>query len=380
MKTNQISHVLNRNRKGTLLFCTTMLLAIIFTIQSCEKEGITESKNEVIELETSKTSAVGSIQSTANKPIANAIIKLGKQKIARSNQQGNFILGDNFEIGDVMTIEHPDFVTLYKVINENTKFFFLMKERAKPNRINSESESVIDVGPGGQITIPPNAFSNNGVMYIGAIDIRATYIDVTNDSELESAPGAYISENNSGTNLSPLESYGMMEITATIPGTLLPLELINGMSIQVSFPILDDGTPDKVNLYALNETSGYWSSVGVLTAVNNALQGSITSVNNSYNADIPCANELICVKIKIEYTNGNPGCGIGAKGLSYRGRDGFYYPNQNGYVRFWVCPDSAFQLQACRSANAEFNQIFDISNAIIPPSGCIDLGVWTINN
>ncbi len=380
MKTNQISRVLNRNRKGTLFFCTIIILAFIFTIQSCEKETITESKNEVIQLRTSKISSIGSIQSTTNAPIANAIIKLGTQKIALSDQQGNFILGDNFEVGDVMTIEHPDFVTLYKVIKENTKFFFLMKERAQPNRINSDSVSVIDVGPGGQITIPPNAFSNNGVMFNGAIDIRVTYIDVTDDSELESAPGTYIAENNFGTNLYPLESYGMMEVTATIAGTSSLLTLIDGKSIRVAFPILDDNTPDKVNLYELNKTSGYWSPVGVLTTVNNTLEGTISSVNNGYNADKPCANRLVCVRIKIEYTNGDPGCGIGAMGLSYRGFDGLYVPDKNGYVRFWVCPNSVFQLRACRSEKDTYNRVFDLSNTTTPPMRCIDLGVWTIDN
>ncbi len=379
MKTNQISRALNRNRKGTLFFCTVILLAIICTIQSCEKEGITESKTEVIQFETSKTSAVGFIQSTSNVPISNAIIKLGDQKIARSDQYGKFILEDNFEIGDVITIEHPGFVTLYKVINENTKFFFLMKERAQSNRINSDSESVINVGPGGQIIIPPNAFSNNGVMYNGPIDIRATYIDVTDDAELESAPGAYISENNPGTNLSPLESYGMMEITATIPGTSSPLTLVDGKSIRVSFPILDGDTTEKINLYELNRTSGYWSSTGVLTTVNNTLQGSITSVNNGYNADRPCANELICVRIRIEYTNGDPGCGIGAMGLTYRGFDGLYVPDENGYIQFWVCPNNLFQLRACRSKKDTYNKIIYPSTSMSNVK-CMDLGVWTINN
>ena len=380
MKTNKkISKILYYQSKWTVLFCITVLSLMIFTIQSCERESINETKNLVTSAVVSKTSTIGNVQSSNDEPIANAVIKLGDKQIAQTNSQGKFIVGDTIQSGDVLSIQHPDFVTLYKVIEDNTEFFFQMKKRAEVKRIYSQNLSVLNIGGGAQIGIPPNAFSNNGVLFTGAVDIQATFIDVTDDSDLVSAPGVYIAETNLG-GLYPLQSYGMMEIMATIAGTDIELSLADNKSIRISFPILDEGTPDKVNLYELNPITGYWSSIGVLTTVNGRLQGSITTINGGYNADKPCANRLVCVKVKIEYKNGDPKCSVGLKGLSYRGFSGLYIPNEDGYVRFWGCPDSVIQLRACRSNDPAFNQIFDLSNFPLDSSGCIDLGVWTINN
>ncbi len=381
MKTNKISRVLYRQKKSVLFFCSIALLAIVFTTQSCENEEVIESKNTVTTEEVTKNSVLGNLQTTNNEPISNAKIKLGDQILAISGPRGNFVLDKNdFEINDVLTIEHVDFVTLYKIIAPNMKLFFLMKERVDPIRIGSNDGGVITVGPGGEISIPSNAFSNNGNPYNGAVDIRATYIDVTDDSELESAPGAYIADDGPGTNPYPLESYGMMEIVATIAGTLTPLDLRPGKEIKTSFPILDGDKLNDVNLYELNNVTGYWSESGELTTVDNTLQGSITSVNRGYNADKPCADELVCVKIKVEYKNSDPVCGIRLKGLSYRGFDGPKMPIINGYVYFWVCPNSVFKLKACRSNDPNFSTTFDLTTANMNPLGCTDLGVWTIYN
>ncbi|MEW7291981.1 hypothetical protein [Aquimarina sp. 2304DJ70-9] len=381
MKTNQISRVLYQQKKSVLFFCSIAFLAIVFTTQSCENEEVIESKNTVTTKEVTKNSTLGNLQSTNNEPISNAKIKLGDQILAISGSRGNFALDKkDFEINDVLIIEHDDFVTLYKVIVPNMKLFFLMKERADLIRIGSNDGGVIPVGPGGEISIPSNAFSNNGNPYNGAVDIRATYIDVTDDSELESAPGAYIADDGPGTNPYPLASYGMMEIMATIAGTTTLLDLRQGKEIKTSFPILDEDKPNDVNLYELNRVTGYWSELGELTAVDNTLQGSITSLNNGYNADKPCANRRICVKIKIVYANGGTDCGIGVRGITYRGFDGLKTPDKDGYVRFWVCPNSVFQLRACRSDDPIYNTTFDLSTVIMNPFGCTDLGVWTINN
>ncbi len=138
--------------------------------------------------------------------------------------------------------------------------------------------------------------------------------------------------------------------------------------------------------------TGYWEQTDILINENDIPLGEITSVNSSWNADQPCGEELICVELQIIYTNGDPGCGITAQGLSYQGSDGHYQPDFNGFIEFMVCPDSTFQLGACLtlccvdpddyccSNPYVYTTTIDLSTLPPNPNGCINLGVWTIDN
>ncbi len=132
----------------------------------------------------------------------------------------------------------------------------------------------------------------------------------------------------------------MVEILASIPKKNLSLELNSKTPIKIAFPITIENTPEKVNLYEMNVETGYWEQTDILINENDVLLGEITSVNSSWNADQPCGEELICVELQVIYTNGDPGCGITAKGLSYQGSDGHYQPDFNGFIEFMVCPGS----------------------------------------
>ncbi|MBQ4803156.1 hypothetical protein J8L88_09875 [Aquimarina sp. MMG015] len=375
--------------KNLKSFFLITLLAIITFFYACNDEFTASEKEVVLETTLKKEGVLdrlsGTLQTTNNKPIDNATIKLKGKIIGISDAEGSFILKENsFSLGDVLTIEHQGFVTVSKVIEENTKLFVLMKERAKAHVIDSKKGAEISVASDGQITIPPNAFSYKGKPYSGLVEIRATYIDITNQLELRSAPGSYIAENEEDGTLYPLTSFGMIEITATIPEENIPLDLAEGVAIDTSFPIRTENTPEQVNLYELNRDTGYWDISGVLINQGNVLRGEITSVNSSWNADDPCANALVCVRVQVVYTNGDPGCYVWATGLTYNGFSGHFTPDANGFVEFWVCPDSVFQLNACLClcipGGPIHTSIIDLSTVTMNPSGCTDLGVWTINN
>lgn len=368
----------------------SILLLVITCFYACEEEITTENnKTEILETTFKKESIsdqlTGGLQSTNGKPIENAIIKLREETIGRSDAEGHFVLKENkYAIGDVLTVNHTDYITASIVIEQNKKLFILMKERAKVYIINSEKGAEISVEHDGQITIPANAFSYKGELYKGSVAIRATYIDVTDSSELRSAPGSYIAQKPEGGDLYPLTSFGMLEITATIPEENIPLELSEGNVIDASFPIRTENTPEEVNLYELNTATGYWDISGTLVNQGNVLRGEITSVNSAWNADEPCANTLVCVRVQVLYTNGDPGCYIWATGLSYNGFSGHFVPDANGFVELWVCPNSIFQLNAClclcTPGGPIHTNMIDLTSVTMNPSGCTDLGVWTINN
>ncbi len=381
---------INEQMKNTRIIVWSIFLITISFFYACEEELAREENTHQVEetilkKERETDRLTGSLQTTEHKPIADATIKLNGKVIAVSDAEGNFTLPENsVSIGNVLWIEHWDFLTVSKVIEEHTALFVLMKERAKTRIIQAEKGAEISIESDGQIVIPPSAFSYKGKPYTGEVAIRATYIDITNPLELRSAPGSYVATNDENGELYPLTSFGMIEITATIPGENIPLELNEGMAINTSFPIRTENTPDEVNLYELNEETGYWNLSGVLINQGNVLVGEITSVNSAWNADDPCANSLVCVRVKVEYTNGDPGCYVWATGLSYNGFSGHFTPDANGYVELWVCPNSVFRLEACLclcgSGVGIYTSMIDLSTVTMNPSGCTDLGVWTINN
>ncbi|KGL59150.1 hypothetical protein [Polaribacter sp. Hel1_85] len=362
-------------KKSSNFMTKTMIIFTLMVITICCKTLVVDNKSSVS----------GKILSTDMVPLSNVNVKRGEKVIAKSDKKGNLKINrTNFKDGDVLTFEKDNFVSLYKVIKANSTLDVLMKKRNDIVEIETEKGGFIKFGNGGSLNIPKNAFTIRGKLYKGNINVQATYIDVTNSEEVMSAPGAYIAENKDG-NLYPLTSFGIIEINVSDSKNNIPLDLKKGTGLKISYPITTKNTPDIVNLYELNEETGYWSERSFLRNNGSTLQGVVTSVNSAWNADDPCSDVLVCVKIKVVFTNGNPGCGIGAKGISYQGYDGLYSPDINGYVQFMVCPDSVFELGACHPVcltcpGPVYQKTIDLSTVTMNPSGCTDLGTWVIQN
>lgn len=337
----------------------------------------------------------GYIRTSENHAIADVIVKNGTQIIGRTNAEGYFrISGEPLEEGDVLSFEHSGFITVSKVLAADSKLIIWMKERAQSVIINSKEGGTIRLERGGDLRILANAFTFENRPYDGPVEITASYVDVTNSNEVRSAPGSYIAFDAATNNLVPLTSYGMVEITAVIPEVNQPVELRRDRAIQATLPILTDDSPSRVNLYELDRASGYWILAGQLTNFQNTLQGEITTVNSTWNADDPCSEALVCVKVKVIFQNGNPGCGVGAEGITYQGFDGIHSIGPDDYVELMVCPDSVFELGACWLLccgpgvpssdpccnNPQHRTTIDLSTVTMNPNGCTDLGTWVINN
>jgi hypothetical protein len=374
----------------------TVLLFLVFTsCQNADNSTSIDSNNTETLSIRSTINPNGNVFSSENQPIENVTVKKLGNVIARSNASGNFTLdGTILNEGDVITYEHPDFITVTKVLKTNSSLSIFMKRRAAGKIIDSRRGGAIALEKGGGIRIPANAFSFRGSPYNGAVKITASYIDVTDENELRSAPGAYIAFDEDRSTLIPLTSFGMIEVNAVIPETNDELQLNKGRTIDAVFPILTSNTPTTVNLYEFDTEIGYWTLAGQLNTVQNTLQGEITTVNSTWNADEPCSEDLICVKVKIEYANGNPGCQVGVEGVTYEGSDGLYIPDANGYVEFSVCPDSVFELGACWIPccgpnvppsdtccnNPQYRTTIDLSTVTLNPNDCTDLGTWVVPN
>ena len=387
-----------KTNKLVKYFVLFFAVAVAFVI-SCSEETTNEtvvSTNATVDAEQPKQQITeGLVFSTTNDPIPQVAISVGGKTIGETREDGTFDPRILLELneGDVVTFAHPEFVPVIRIVRSNPQITIIMRRRAEPAIVNAREGGVISFGEKGEIEVPPNAFALNGRPFEGDVEIRATFINVADRTEIRSAPGAFISDEFGADQLAPLESFGLAEITATTRGENQPLELLRGQSLRIAMPIVTE-TPRNVNLYVLNPETGIWSLVGEMTNAGTVLQGDITDLNRTWNADRPCSETLVCVRVEIDYGGANLGCGIAATGLSYRGFDGVFQPDANGFVELQVCPNSVFELGACFRQccgpgvpptdpccqNPELRRVIDMSTITLNPNGCTDIGVWVINN
>lgn len=381
----------------------SLLVLFLLVLVSCKNNEL-DTQQENRKPQESDTALVGKnafiiadgyVRTSENLPIANVTVKNGTQTIAVSDSEGYFRLrGKPASEGDVLTFENSGFITVTKVVAADSKLIIWMKKRAESVIIDSKEGGTIKLERGGNLRIPANAFTLEQRDYTGPVEITASYVDVTNRNEVRSAPGSYIAFDEATKTLTPLTSFGMVEITAVIPEVNQELELRRERPIQATLPILTETSPSRVNLYELDRASGYWILSGQLTSFQNTLLGEITTVNSTWNADDPCSEALVCVKVEVIFQNGNPGCGVGAEGITYQGFDGIHSIGSDGYVELMVCPDSVFELGACWLLccgpgvpssdpccnNPQHRTTIDLSTVTMNPNGCTDLGTWVINN
>ncbi len=361
-----------------------LLIFLFFTIGAC---NTVKPIVDVILLE-------GSVYSQSHQPLSNVLVKKGEKILSKTDEDGKFFLNKKeLKNGAVLTFEKEEYVTITRVFKENMKPLFFLKKRSKPVFFDSNERYNLISESGLELNIPQNAFTLNGVNYKGKVEFIATYFDPSKIQDLINSPALFIAEDNQGQGNIPLSTFGMVEIVA-LSSANRPLELKRGVSIEVKFPITIDKTPSQINLYSLNANTGYWSLEGVLNNVNNQLLGEITTINSTWNADDPCADQLVCIKVNIQYASGTLACGIGATGLTYQGFDGLHFPDINGDVQLMVCPNSVFELGACWLLccgpgvpltdpccnNPQYKKTIDLSTITMNPSGCTDIGTWVVQN
>jgi len=338
----------------------------------------------------------GYVRTSENWPISGVAVSKNGVDIAESNKHGFFVIEKPtvLELSDVLRFEHPNFVTTTKILRSDSKLIIWMKKRGETTVFHSRREQSIALEKGGHVNIPSDAFTLYGRLYTGSVEIRASYIDVTDRNEVRAAPGSYLALDERRNTLVPLNSFGMIEITAVVPRKNTPLELREDRVIMVAFPILTESTTDRVNLYEFNAEEGVWIFKGSLQNIDNTLQGQITSVNTAWNADEPCSQSLVCVEAEVLYQSGNIGCGVGATGVTYQGFDGIHTTDLDNHVELMVCPDSIFELGACWILccgpgvpptdpccnNPQYRTTIDISTITLNPTGCTDIGTWVIPN
>lgn len=370
--------------KSTLYQCTVYLIFLgIFQFSSCKiiNDGVTELTYS------------GTVFNSEYKPISGIEIRKGRSTLAKSGKEGKFLISKNkLNVGDVLTFEGEGYVKSVKVFQKNTKLYIFLKKLGETKTMNATKGANLEFDSGVKLNVPANAFQLNNTNYKGEVKLGVTNFDVQNSRDLQSAPAAFIAQAPGQGNRVPLTSFGIVEITAMTPRNE-PLTLNKGVGLKIEFPTRVEGAPAQINFYELNYITGYWELQGTVSNVGNVLQGVVTTVNSAWNADEPCADALVCIKVRILTAAGAPAsCLARVEGVSYNGFDGIYSPDANGDVEFFVCPGEVFELGACYifccgpgvpltdpcCNNPQFRTTIDMSTIPLNPSGCTDIGVWNL--
>jgi len=227
----------------------------------------------------------GYTKTPENLPISGVVVLKNGITIARSASNGFFVIKGGLQEGDVLRFENPNFVTTTKVFRSDSNLTIWMKKRGEKREFYSGRGESIRFGKGGRLTIPRDAFSLSGKPYNGRVEIRVSYIDVTDRNERRAVPGRWTALDGYIKQI-VVSSYGMLEITAVDPRRNRQLELQEHRRIEVSFPIIVE-TTYLVNLYELNTEDGFWVLKGSFNNVKNSIRGEITSVNSAWNAALP---------------------------------------------------------------------------------------------
>ncbi|WP_147302893.1 carboxypeptidase-like regulatory domain-containing protein [Marinoscillum furvescens] len=367
-----------KNQLTTTVF---MVALALLWLASCQQPEPSSPFEEVSANANSPQEASGLLLDLSGAPVPDASVLHQSQVIATTDADGAFqIPAVLLDQNAILTFSHPQYVTVIRRVQPNSKLIFYLNEAARAIRLPANEGGTIPLGDAGRASIPPQAFVQpDGSPAVGDVNVIASFVDVSDSRQVRGAPGTFIADNNG--ELIPLESFGMLELTATTnEGT--ELSLAQGAAINVELPLIMENTPDRVNLYSLNEETGLWELDGELSNTGNSLQGEITNTG-IWNADEPCADSLVCVKVKIDDPN-NLGCGVAAEGLSYAGWDGLYTPDADGYVYFNVCPNSVIELQACfplciPCPGPVYTATIDLNTVTMNPNGCTDLGVFVLN-
>lgn len=325
-------------------------------------------------------------------------IKIGNISVY-SNSKGEFLV-DNLIAGEeyMMSIRHKDYVEINKKItltdvSKNMSATFSLIKRNEKQIFNTRDTITVKYENNGIISFKANSFINNLSMpYNGKIGISVTFINPVKPKMILGSPANFIALE-SGKKI-PLKTFGMIEILATdSAGNRLDIN----KPAKINFPIIDSITTGT-GFYHLDLSTGYWIREGILSfdKVSYSMLGEVTSISSAWNADQPCSEALVCVRIRVVDELGNPSPRyVGAIGLSYNGYYSPVSPDAQGYAELYVCPNSVFQITddiipccnnqipgtpeyqfCCENGGLVRGPIIDMSTVTLTPP-CTDIGQVT---
>ncbi len=217
--------------------------------------------------------AVGAVFDPSGAPMAGVTARAGSQS-ATSDGNGQFNLPLGKVNKAVVLLEKAGYAPAYRLVEPKGGTLVTVSAVLSPvtttGMVTPQDGGTVAVTGGASITFPAGALvTTAGEAPMAPAQITVTWLPPTQAA----AQTPFLLQAYDGTVLTPLVSYGMLEVTATALGQ--PLQLKSGTSAQWRAPALGSD-PDSIGLFYGNPASGLWE-----------LQGAAGKVGSEYVVQLP---------------------------------------------------------------------------------------------
>ncbi|MBL0339629.1 MAG: hypothetical protein IPP71_01190 [Bacteroidetes bacterium] len=314
----------------------------------------TETPDIVIPSNTGNIRLVGMIVDESGLGVSGVTVKVGSQTLATDN--------DGFFVFQSLQVPLKRFyVSASRFGYFDAGFGGIPKEgginfvritllaEGTPNFISSISGGTVTTSDGTKVIFPPNAFvTATGIPFVGLASIYIRHLSPTNINFSSSIPGSDLAALNSGGELVPLLSYGMLGVTILDNGGV-KLKLASGKTAEIRMPIASSQmsiAPSTIPLLHFNSGNGIWKQDGTATKTGAEYIGTVSHFS-WWNCDVLTSAPAPVIQGRVLDCQGNPLAGVVVTVNSQFD----VLTNNLGVYSNWVPPGTPIVIQVLQSNN-----------------------------
>ncbi len=245
-------------------------------------------------------------------PLAGVSVHVGTAATT-SDAGGKFTLDIGTATTAVVVLEKTGYAPAYRQVATKGGHLVTVSAVMTPvtatGTVDATAGGTVQIATGVTLNFPAGALITlSGQQVQGTVDVVTTWLPPA--QAIDNAP--FLLQALDGTDLTPLITYGMVEITATAQGE--KLQVATGKTLQLKLPALD-ADPESAGLFFGNPVSGLWELEGAAAKVSGQWVAELPHMS-WWNVDgfykVP-ADKKACVTFRARLNNGNPVAGVEIK-------------------------------------------------------------------
>ncbi|WP_299209405.1 hypothetical protein [uncultured Dokdonia sp.] len=311
----------------TLRILTTVLIACMLTLTSCERDDdftqdnpdipddtvIVDDPNDTGNLDqffgaAATRSFFGQVVDENNNGISGALVAVGAQTVF-TDSNGIFSVQDASvnEQFAYLRVTASGYVTSGRALRptDSTNRIKLMLLSADVTAtVTSGVPETVQLGNGASVALPGDYIDGNGNPYAGTVDVILDFLDPASQDLDAVMPGMLYAEDVAGDEVY-LETFGMISVELRdASGNELNIDPNSPAELRFPLdPALQGIAPATIPLWSFDDTLGYWIEDGEATLQGNEYVGQVSHFS-FWNCDAPFPVVDFCTTVLDD--NGNP--------------------------------------------------------------------------
>jgi len=268
------------------------MFVVIAIISACRKDDSDDSMPSPTNSNLVNATITGIVTDESNQPIIGVQV-MAYGNVTSTDVNGIFVLkGDVDKKRCVLEFSRQGYMKrLHAIIPSSAVNYVRIMMQGEPfaQSILTGNSSIVNLGSGGSIVFPANAFVINGTAtpYIGEVLVFSEHLSPDGPNFSMLIPGGDLSGVNANGDDVSLYSYGMGSVT--LKGTSgEDLQLAAGISATITFPIASSQSASAqttIPLWYLDENTALWKEEGEAVKVGNNYVGTVSHFS-WWNCDI----------------------------------------------------------------------------------------------